>query len=230
MKLTLSLFLAFAVILAAPLVFSIEVVEVSFEQLVKKPDDYNGKKVKLTCEVIFFGPVKLAVAEIDLKGDENPYKGEAVLLSRVKSSVRKSLDKCKFAKKTCYKGTAEIVGTVKTGEFSKGKYKIKIMIESMEVLSGKSKSGGFKILKKNHRTSEIDSEDRIRRESRQVGRKDGFNPPTYPKYSGGKNLSDGTQILCITDGKNSKAFPIGIMGSHELANIKLGKIPIAVTW
>ncbi|TET32206.1 MAG: hypothetical protein E3J72_20165 [Planctomycetota bacterium] len=225
--------LLIAALVATPLLFAGDEVEVSFADLIAKPGDYNGKTVKLSCAVVYHGSDKLAVGEVNLDADEKPYEGDAILLSGVKSSVKKQLAKVKFKKRTCYHGTAEIIGTVETGEFGKAKYKIKIKVTSMTAEGGGgSSSGGFKVLKKNYRTDKMASESQIDRQAR--GRKgtgdSRFNPPTYPKYGDGSGLAAGTVVLCLTNGKVSKAFPIDIMGCHELANIKFGKIPIAVSW
>jgi len=222
-----------ATFLVTPMIFAEGEVEVKFADLVAKPDDYKGKTVKLSCAVIFLGADKLAVAEVKLDADETPYDGDAVFLTGVKSSVRKKLEKTKFKKKTCYQGTAEIIGKVETGNFNKGKYKIKIKVTSMTAEGGGgSSSGKFKVLKKNYRTTKMASESQIDGQAR--GRKgtgdSRFNPPTYPKYNDGSGLADSAVVHCLTDGKESKAFPIAIMGCHELANIKFGKIPIVVSW
>ncbi|MHC4660730.1 MAG: hypothetical protein ACYS8W_03490 [Planctomycetota bacterium] len=215
--------------LAAPALFAADEVEVSFADLVAKPADFEGKTIKLSCEVIFIGSDKLAVAGVNLEAEETPYEGDAIYLSGVKSSVKKSLAKTKYNKKTCYHGTAEIIGKVSTGEFGKAKYKIKISVKSMTAEGGGSASGEFKPLKKNLRVNPLATEDQVKSQSRAHG-KDGFPVPNYPKYTDGSGLAASTPVCIVTDRKVTKVFPITYMGHHELANIKVGKLPIAMTW
>ena len=70
-------------------------VEVSFDDLVAKPSEYEGKTVRVTCSILYAGGKYLAVKELQ-EGDEGvSFEGQAVLLKKVKSSVKKQLTKGK---------------------------------------------------------------------------------------------------------------------------------------
>jgi hypothetical protein len=203
--------------------------EVSFADLVAKPSDFDGKTVKLKCHLLFAGSKVLAVAEVTEEDGKLDFEGEAILLKKVKSSEKKKLTKGKYNKRTSYHGPAEITGEVKAGEFGKKKeYKLMITVKEVEI--AESASGKFKAWKKNKKnTADLPPESAVQG-ARQAVRRDGFNPPTYPKYHDGSSLADNTQVLCITDGKESKVYTIGSMGTCELVNDKIGKTPVAVTW
>ena len=220
----IALFLA-----VTPVLFAQGEEEVTFGDLVAKPSDYDGKTVKLECHLLFAGSEVLAVAEVMEEDGKLDFEGEAVLLKKVKSSIKKKLAKGKYNKRTSYWGSAEIVGEITTGEFGRKKeYKVQLTVKTVEVSGGSTE--GFTLLKKNIKTStDLPPESDVRN-ARQAVRRDGFNPPTYPKYHDGSSLADGTQVLCITDGRECKVYTIGSMGTCELANDKIGKTPVAVTW
>jgi hypothetical protein len=201
--------------------------EVSFDDLVAKPSEYEGKTVRVACSILYARGQYLAVKELQ-EGDEGvSFEGQAVLLKKVKSSVKKKLSKGKHKKKTAYHGSVVITGEVKTGEFGRDKdIKVQITVTSVET----GGSGEFEVLKKSIRTkTDLPPEDAVKR-ARQAVRRDGFNPPTYPDYHDGSSLSVDTQVLCITDGKQHKVYTIASMGTCELVNDKIGGVPVAVTW
>jgi hypothetical protein len=226
----LSLILILSTLIFNPLVFGDGEEEVSFADLVAKASDYDGKVVKVSCSVLYAGSEVLAVAEVTEEDGGAGFEGEAVFLRKFKSSLKKKLTKGRYKKRTCYYGPAVLTGEVKTGEFGRKKsYKIQLTIKTVEIASG-SASEGFTLLKKNKRTkTDLPPENDVR-SARQAVARDGFNPPTYPKYHDGSNLSADTQVLCVTDGKESKVYTIGSMGTCELVNDKIGKLPVAVTW
>jgi hypothetical protein len=201
--------------------------EVTVAELVEKASEYDGKTVRLNCQILICGSEYLAVDELKGINGKIDFEGAAVLLKKTKSTIKKKLEKAKYNKKTCYFGTVTITGEVKAGEFGKKKeYKVQITVKSVET----SGSGDFETLKKNIRTkTDVPPENDVR-SARQAVRRDGFNPPTYPKYNNGSGLSDSTQVLCISDGKKHKIYTIGSMGTCELVNDKIGKVPVAVTW
>jgi hypothetical protein len=204
--------------------------EVSYADLVAKAAEYEGKTIKLDCTLLISGSEVLAVAEATEKDGELSFDGDAIYLRGVKSSIKKSLSKAKYNKRTSYYGPAVITGVVATGEFGRKKeYKIQIKAASVEVSAGGG-SGEFEVLKKNvrHKADLPPEQDIIG--ARQAVRRDGFNPPTFPDYHDGDSLADNTQVLCITDGRESKVYTIGSMGTCELVNDKIGKVPVAVTW
>lgn len=231
--------LLIASLLLLPAVMADGPVDVNLSDLSAKPEDFDGKQIKVTTPVVFIGYLRLAVEAVDLESDDKPYTGEPVLLTRLSSSDAEKLTEAKHDGETVYHGVAVITGKFKTGKFARKKYSMKIEVDKFEVSSGSSsdvaedsdgKAAGFKLLKKNRRDEEnMDSEQSILKKSR-GGHKDRFHVPNFPDYSDGSGVADDTQIIAITNGKESKAYPIGIMGCHELANVKLGKIPIAITW
>lgn len=203
--------------------------EVSFADLVAKPSEYEGKSVKLSCSLLISGSEVLAVADLKEEEGKLSFEGEAVFLEHVKSSVKKNLAKGTYNRKTAYHGSASITGVVDTGKFGRKKeYKIQITVKSVEAAGGGSAE--FEVLKKNVRNkADLMPEDDIRR-ARQAVKRDGFNPPTNPDYHDGVSLADSTQVLCIIDGEESKVYTIGSMGTCELVNDKIGRVPVAVTW
>jgi hypothetical protein len=203
--------------------------EVTVAELIEKALEFDGKTVKVKCHLLICGSEVLAVEEVKDEDGKLSFEGEAVFLKKVKSSTRKKLAKGKYNRKTSYYGHAVLTGEVKTGEFGRKKeYKLMITVSNVEISGGSS--GEFKIWKKNKRTkTDLPPENDVR-SARQAVRRDGFNPPTYPKYHDGSNLSADTQVLCVTDGKESKVYTIGSMGTCELVNDKIGKTPVAVTW
>jgi len=205
--------------------------EVSFTDLIAKASDYEGKTIRLSCSVLYAGSEVLAVEEVTEEDGAVVFKGEAIYLKRFKSSLKKKLAKGKYKKKTCYYGPTVLTGEIKTGQFGRKKeYKIQLTIKTAEVSGGSGSSEGFKLLKKNKRTTTDVPDENAIRSARQAVARDGFNPPTYPKYHDGSNLAANTQVLCVTYGKESKVYTIGSLGTCELVNDKIGNVPIAVTW
>ena len=57
-----------------------------------------------------------------------------------------------------------------------------------------------------------------------------FNNPKMVLANKAKNIRDQDRVIGITVGKESKAYPVAVMGSHELGNDTCGNKPIAVSW
>ena len=71
------------------------------------------------------------------------------------------------------------------------------------------------------------------RHSRRAVPRDRFpvlNNPKMVPADIAKGLDEQEPVLGVTVGKESKAYPIAVMGVHELGNDTCGGKPIAVSW
>ena len=57
-----------------------------------------------------------------------------------------------------------------------------------------------------------------------------FNNPKMVPANKAKNIGDRDRVIGVTVGNESKAYPVAVMGSHELGNDTCGGMPIAVSW
>lgn len=81
---------------------------------------------------------------------------------------------------------------------------------------------------------EVFSEEDYDRFSRQVMPRDSFPVLNHPEMAtaerGNQDLRHDEPVIGIFLDGEAKAYPIAVMGRHELANDTCGKIPIAVSW
>ncbi|KAA3611432.1 MAG: DUF3179 domain-containing protein [Planctomycetota bacterium] len=81
---------------------------------------------------------------------------------------------------------------------------------------------------------DIFSEADYERNARQVIARDGFPVLNFPEMrdaaKADRELREDEPVIGVFLGNEAKAYPISVMGSHELANDLCGKIPIAVSW
>ena len=57
-----------------------------------------------------------------------------------------------------------------------------------------------------------------------------YNPPMGTVKDGDRILESGEWVIGIERGNEAKAYPIDVMGFHELINDTVGGEPIAVCW
>jgi len=78
------------------------------------------------------------------------------------------------------------------------------------------------------------TEKEFRRFARRAAPRDAFPVLNNPEMVSAKRadsfLSDDDPVIGIDLGGEQKAYPVSIMGRHELANDTCGKIPLAVSW
>jgi len=81
---------------------------------------------------------------------------------------------------------------------------------------------------------EIFSEADFDKNARQVVPRDAFpvlnNPEMTPAAKAGGKVLDEEPVIGVVLNGEAKAYPISVMGSHELANDTCGGKPIAVSW
>ena len=69
---------------------------------------------------------------------------------------------------------------------------------------------------------------------RQVMERDGFpvldNPPVVDVAGVSKRISANEMVIGVVVNGEARAYPIAVMGVHELANDSVGDVPIAVSW
>ena len=70
--------------------------------------------------------------------------------------------------------------------------------------------------------------------SRRAVARDGFpvldSPCMTPATEVGGALRDNEPVVGVSIGKEHKAYPLSVMGSHELVNDTCGGKPIAISW
>ena len=82
-------------------------------------------------------------------------------------------------------------------------------------------------------SSAEDLEAEYDRSARRAAPRDRFlvlNDPELTSAAKAKGIRDDEPVIGIVIGKEAKAYPISVMGVHELANDKCGGEPIAVSW
>jgi hypothetical protein len=57
-----------------------------------------------------------------------------------------------------------------------------------------------------------------------------FHNPKLVKAGQAKNVADNDWVIGVALNKEAKAYPIRVMGIHELGNDTIGGEPIAVSW
>lgn len=57
-----------------------------------------------------------------------------------------------------------------------------------------------------------------------------FDHPKMAKASEARDLNDDDRVIGVSLEKEAKAYPISVMGVHELGNDTCGGKPIAVSW
>jgi hypothetical protein len=70
-------------------------------------------------------------------------------------------------------------------------------------------------------------------QARRAAPRDGFpvlDSPSMVPASKAEGIRDDEPVIGIAIGKEAKAYPVSVMGRHELANDTCGKTPIAVSW
>ena len=78
-----------------------------------------------------------------------------------------------------------------------------------------------------------DLEEEYDKHARRAAPRDGFpvlNSPKLVPAAKATGIRDDEPVIGIAIGKEAKAYPISVMGRHELANDTCGKTPIAVSW
>lgn len=78
-----------------------------------------------------------------------------------------------------------------------------------------------------------DPEEDYDRHSRRAAPRDGFpvlNNPGMEEAAKASGLRDDEPVIGIEIKGEAKAYPISVMGVHELANDVCGGVPIAVSW
>ena len=81
--------------------------------------------------------------------------------------------------------------------------------------------------------AEEDLEAEYDRTARRAAARDSFpvlNNPKMTPASRVRDVRDDEPIIGIVIGKEAKAYPLSVMGRHELANDTCGRQPIAVSW
>ena len=82
--------------------------------------------------------------------------------------------------------------------------------------------------------SPVPSEAEFKRDSRRAAPRDAFPVLDSPRMVGvpraNRSLKDSEPVIGIDLGGEQKAYPVAVMGRHELANDTCGKFPIAVSW
>ncbi|MBI4616033.1 MAG: DUF3179 domain-containing protein [Planctomycetes bacterium] len=80
------------------------------------------------------------------------------------------------------------------------------------------------------------SEEEFRRNARQVVERDAFpvfNNPEFVSAAQAETsglVHDDAVVVGVTAGEIAKAYPIAVLGMHELGNDTLGDVPIAPSW
>ena len=97
--------------------------------------------------------------------------------------------------------------------------------------------GQNKGMKKSKREKELDKKEAdYDRNARRAAPRDGFPVLNFPKMISAKkadnqgSMRDKERVIGVVLGKEARAYPISIMGRHELANDKCGNKAIAVSW
>jgi len=78
-----------------------------------------------------------------------------------------------------------------------------------------------------------DLEEEFDRKARRAAPRDGFpvlNDPELVAAAKAKGIDDSEPVIGIFLDGEARAYPISIMGRHELANDTCGDVPIAVSW
>ncbi len=78
-----------------------------------------------------------------------------------------------------------------------------------------------------------DIEEEYDRLARQVVPRDGFPvlfDPVLTPVDKAKGIGEKEPVIGVVVDGDAQAFPISIMGRHELANIVCGKKPLTVSW
>lgn len=57
-----------------------------------------------------------------------------------------------------------------------------------------------------------------------------FDPPLATAEQGDEALEDDELVIGVTVGDEAKAYPVHVMGVHELVNDVCGDVPIAAAW
>ena len=81
--------------------------------------------------------------------------------------------------------------------------------------------------------AEEDLEAEYDRTARRAAARDHFTVLDNPKMTPAarvEDVRDDEPVIGIVIGKEAKAYPVSVMGRHELANDTCGKVPIAVSW
>lgn len=85
--------------------------------------------------------------------------------------------------------------------------------------------------KANERGDDLEAD--YERNSRRAAPRDAFPvlfDPTLTPAADAKDIRDDEPVIGVALGGEAKAYPISIMGRHELANDTCGGIPIAASW
>ncbi len=80
---------------------------------------------------------------------------------------------------------------------------------------------------------EADLEAEYDRTARRGAKRDQFPVLTDPKMTPAakaKDIRDDEPVIGVAIGKEAQAYPMSVMGVHELVNTRCGKAPIAVSW
>lgn len=78
-----------------------------------------------------------------------------------------------------------------------------------------------------------DPADDYDKNSRRAAQRDQFpvlHNPKLVRASEATDLRDDDRVIGVAIGKEAKAYPISVMGVHELGNDSCGGTPIAVSW
>ncbi len=71
-------------------------------------------------------------------------------------------------------------------------------------------------------------------QARRAAPRDAFpvldNPDTVLNSEVGRRLDADEMVIGLVVGGEARAYPIAVMGKHELANDVLGGVPVAVSW
>lgn len=82
--------------------------------------------------------------------------------------------------------------------------------------------------------SPVPSEREFKRNARRAVPRDAFPVLNHPTMVGAERgdraLEDDEPVIGIDLGGEQKAYPVAVMGRHELANDTCGGIPVAVSW
>ena len=82
--------------------------------------------------------------------------------------------------------------------------------------------------------AEEDLEAEYDRTARRAAPRDRFPVLDSPKMTkaaeAGEDVRDDEPVIGIAIRGEAKAYPLSVMGRHELANDTCGKVPIAVSW
>lgn len=78
-----------------------------------------------------------------------------------------------------------------------------------------------------------DPEKHYEQNSRRAAARDAFPVLDHPKMvnaAEAADMRDEDRVIGVDVGGEARAYPIAVMGRHELANDTCGKTPIAVSW